>query len=168
MAATLYDVADFFKALEEQLPQVVSNLAVEIAIAVVDDLALITPADTGAAISNWQVTLDEPATDEIDAYAPSPSRYHADGTRRGSGVDPAITRAANAPLVLENAALILSDKQPGQDIYITNLVGTNKEPSAPYILDLDAGSSPQFIGDFLGREALVVEAALASATLIIK
>lgn len=163
--ATLFDIAASMKEIEEELPFALSNAAVDVAVAVINDLVICTPADTGAALSNWQVTLDEPATEEIPAYSPSPR-----GIWRGHiwnhTVDPDQTRAANAPLVIDNAALTLADKQPGQDIYITNIVGTDKEPES-YILELDAGRSPQFIGDFMGREAIVAEGAAATISVVI-
>lgn len=167
--ADLHDLADFFDALDAQLPSLPSDLAKQIAIAVVDEVATVTPVDTGAALSNWQVTLDAPALEEIPAYAPSESGKWVSNDRWVHTVDPEVTRAANYPLVMDNAALTLADKQPGQDIYITNIVGTDKEPGESYILDLDKGRSAQFItGDFLGQAQLRVEAVLETARLIVK
>jgi hypothetical protein len=163
---TLRDLAAWCTDTNDQLPKAVSDLAVSVALAVVDDLALITPTDTGAALSNWQVTLNAPADSEIPAYAPSQKGYWRDHIWQHS-VDPQVTRSANAPLVIDNAALTLASKQPGEAIFITNIVGTDKQDQS-YILHLDNGNSPQFIGDFRGRESIVVENVLNNAKLILK
>lgn len=165
--ATLNDLADFAIALDAQLPNLPSDLGKQITMAIIDELATVTPVDTGAALSNWQVTLDAPATEEIPTYVPSEAGvWH--GHIWNHRVNPSITRGANKPLVLDNAALALGDKQPGQDIYITNIVGTDKEPES-YILELDKARSQQFMtGDFVGQAQLRVDQFLETAKLIVR
>ncbi|MCY1553030.1 hypothetical protein D9M68_894720 [compost metagenome] len=96
------------------------------------DLAYKTPVDTSNALSNWQLTLDSPATDEIKPYFPG----HMGSTQR-----------ASAAQTVNEARSRLGAKKPGQPIYITNNV--------PYIEQLNNGSSKQAPAGFVERSILI-------------
>jgi hypothetical protein len=123
-----------------------SDVAVQAALVVMADLSERTPADVGTALSNWQVTLDTPASEIIPAYAPSPKGKVIKRVWTHA-VDPLATIAANAPSVMDNARSVLSHKQPGQPIFITN--------NMPYIQLLNSGSSEQAPAGFVDRAELL-------------
>lgn len=151
--ADMRDLADFMDSyLQRNVPVVLANaLAVRAAKAIVEDLALHTPADVGDALSNWQLTLDAPAVAVRPAFVPSPKGRTIKGiwTHR---VPPASTIGANAPQVIAQARVVLSAKKPGQPIFITN--------NAEYIVLLNAGSSNQSPADFVRRAEIIGERAI--------
>lgn len=144
--STLTDLANSIEALNASIPTIVSEKAVEVATAIVDDLALVTPADRGDALSNWQVTLDSPSIDPVTAYEPSPRGRMVRGVWTHS-VPPEITRAANAPATIDAAKIVLQARVPGQPIFITNLL--------PYVEVLDQGSSDQAPAGFVDRALIL-------------
>ncbi len=137
------------------IPVDASSAAKAAATAVIQDLISVSPAgtaaDTGTAVSNWQTSVGAPLEDTIAAYNPSPRGATRDGAWTHA-VDPEQTRANNAPMVLEQAMDALSDKQPGQPIYITN--------NLPYIGVLNNGSSTQEPGGYTDRAHIVAESAI--------
>lgn len=132
MAGNLLNLADRIAKLNGRIQTAASETAKDVAIAVVTDLANKTPVDTSNALSNWQVTLDEPATQEIKPYFPG---------YMGS------TQRASAAQTINEGRSALGRKKPGQKIYITN--------NAPYIRALNNGSSKQEPAGFVERAALI-------------
>lgn len=117
------------KSLEERaasIPLIANRLAIHVAQTIVKELATKTPVDTSKAISNWQVTLNAPATAEINA--------HYEGSK-GS------TYGLSSAETIALCRMVLRGKKPGQAIFITN--------NASYISDLNDGSSMQAPAGFV-------------------
>ena len=154
--ADMGDLANYMNTFAQHNPALaVANIvACRIAAAIVENLALNTPADVGDAVSNWQVTLDVPAPAVVPAFAPSPkgSVKHGVWTHK---VPPSVTIVNNAPSVLASAKTVLTGKQPGQTIYITNNV--------EYIKELDAGSSTQAAAGLAARAQIAGDQAFQRA-----
>lgn len=113
------------------IEQSVNQLAIEVALTIEDGLTLNTPVDTSQAISNWQVELGSPPEDWIEAYA------------RGKFGSTEATSRAVARRIARN---VLSHREPGQPIYISNLL--------PYIGFLNDGSSKQAPAGFVQAEVM--------------
>ena len=126
--ATLNDLAQRMKELTASLSNEASRCAVDVALALEQDLVLVTPVDTSNALSNWQVSLDAPIEDEITPYVP--------------GVL-GLTKLQSASEAMRVAREKLKAKKPGQIIYIVN--------NAPYIGELNDGSSKQAPAGFVER-----------------
>lgn len=109
-----------------------SDRAVRVANAIVEQLVMHTPVDTSAALSNWQVSLDVPASSRRFPFVPG---------RFGSSF------LASAAATIADARSTLLAKKPGQVIYISNL--------SDYIRDLDEGKSTQQPAGFVRRAELV-------------
>lgn len=129
--ANLLDLALFIEGLQEKVPAAASNKSIVIARAIHRQLLNDTPVDTSEAVSNWVVSLNEPATAHIDAYfeGDSGSTYllsYAEAVRR--------------------AEVLFKAKKPGQPIFITN--------NAPYIIPLNEGSSDQAPAGFIEKAQL--------------
>lgn len=137
---TLRDLAKSMRKRAEGLDTLASDIAVEGAKAMLEELVEVTPVDTSTALSNWQVNLGNPAADEIPAHAAG---------RYGS------TRGASAAKAIAEGLEELQYKKPGQPIFLSNL--------APYIEDLDSGSSRQFAGGFIPRALIVFRLAVQDA-----
>lgn len=132
MPNDLFGLASKLEEKADLIEQAASDAAVATALAIVGDLAYKTPVDTSQALSNWQVTLGSPAESKINAYYPG---------QRGS------SQRASAAQVLNLAKAVLSQKKPGQPIYITN--------NLPYIRKLNEGSSLQQPAGFVERAVLL-------------
>ena len=130
--ATLLDLADRMKQVKASLSEQASLCARQGALAIVSNLANSTPVDTSAALSNWQVSLENPNYNWI---AP-----HVLG-HKGS------TQLASIRATIEEAKYNLENKKPGQIIYISN--------NAEYIIELNNGSSKQAPAGFVERAILV-------------
>lgn len=126
MARNLNDLANSLEARAKSLPLIANRLAMHVAQTIVNELATKTPVDTSKAISNWQVTLNAPATAEINA--------HYEGSH-GS------TYSASSAETIALCRMVLRGKKPGQTIYITN--------NADYIRKLNDGSSTQAPAGFV-------------------
>lgn len=109
-----------------------SKLSIAAATAALTDLTIKTPVDTSQALSNWQVTLVDQASGNIEAYSP------------GIGGS---TQAASAAEALSVGKLVLVKKKPGQTIWITN--------NLPYIKRLNEGYSKQAPAGFVERSVLI-------------
>jgi hypothetical protein len=97
------------------------------ALAIFTELVVQTPVDTGRARSNWLIGLGGPPDDgNIPAWAPG-----QDGN----------TAAANSTATIAAGTAAVSDREPGQDIYISN--------ELPYIEQLNKGSSAQAPAGFV-------------------
>lgn len=132
MARTLLALARSMDTLAASLGTRASELSVRKAKAVISYLSRVTPVDTSKALSNWQVTLNTPASAPHGAYFV--------GTR-GS------THDASADTLLYSAYAVLADKKPGESIHIVNVL--------PYIKYLDQGTSMQFPGGFKAGAELI-------------
>lgn len=146
MARTLTDLANEMDALAAKIGGASSSVAVDTAMTILSDLVQVTPVDTGAALSNWQVTLDSPATDVIPAYSPAKRGKMVKGVWVHAA-DPIATSHANIAPTLAAARTILFTKRPGQVIYITN--------NLPYIQRLNDGSSEQAPGGYVDRAIIL-------------
>lgn len=132
MAKSLLDLANSLERKAKAIDNAASQTAVDTALAIVGDLAYKTPVDTSQALSNWQVTLDTPATGNISPHYPG---------LQGS------TQRASAAETLNLAKAVLKTKKPGQAIYITN--------NLPYIKRLNDGYSAQAPAGFVERAVLI-------------
>ena len=138
MTSTLKGLSAQLRQLADELPIRANRIKQETARVVNFDLLQTTPVDTGQAVSNWQVTNGEPATDPRPAFVPSPEGYmkQADGvktwTHRG---DTEATRQANIQPALKIAEEVIAAATPNEPICITNVL--------PYIQALDEGHSQQ-------------------------
>lgn len=105
--------------LSDSIPEQVNDIAIKTAMGIVDFLTTHTPVDTSKALSNWQTSLQIPIPDgwDIPPYV------------RGSGGS---SRAQSAKLAQMEAKYELSEKQPGEKIFISNTVD--------YIKGLNDGS----------------------------
>jgi hypothetical protein len=145
MSRTLLDLAKQMDRLPAKLANGANEAKKEIASAVVLDLAKVTPADTGEAISNWQVASG-PSVALIGAHVPSRRGRMIRGVWTHS-IDPEITRAANAPIAIEQANLVIKASAPGEPIFIVN--------TTPQIVQLDRGTSKQEPGGFVYRAIIL-------------
>lgn len=132
MAKDLFALADSLERKAKAIDKAASQTAVDTALAIVGDLAYKTPVDTSQALSNWQVTLDEPASAFIGPHYPG---------ELGS------TQRASAQETINRAKAVLAAKKPGQKIFITN--------NAPYIKRLNDGYSGQQPAGFVERAVLI-------------
>lgn len=117
---------------EDKLKQAASEVAKNVALAIVKDLASVTPVDTSRAISNWQVEINEPVDDEIPAYF------------EGIGGS---TQDSSEKATIADAKYVLKLKDPGEPIFISNVL--------PYIDALNNGSSQQEPRGFVERAIAV-------------
>lgn len=105
MSKTLLDLADALNRKSVELSKAASDLAIGVALTIVGDLAVKTPVDTSAAISNWQVDLNNEPNNTIPPYYPG---------KFGS------TFFQSSAETIANAKTVLQNKKPGDIIYITN------------------------------------------------
>lgn len=129
---TLLDLANMMDEKLESIQEYASARAVSAAYAIVKRLAYSTPVDTSQALSNWQVSLNDPNNAFIRAHSPG---------FKGN------TQGASAGMTVQLAVSILQNKTPGQPIYITN--------NAPYIGKLNSGSSSQAPAGFVEAAVLI-------------
>ncbi|WPK40874.1 tail completion or Neck1 protein [Pseudomonas phage Knedl] len=92
----------------------------EVAVVVLTELANTTPVDTGLAVSNWRVAINQPVAYLIAPHAPG--KYQS-------------TRPANVRATIAQGVQML-DTLIGEDVVH---IGNNLS----YITDLDEGWSPQ-------------------------
>jgi hypothetical protein len=142
MARTLLDLANDLDGLNGKVSVASSEHAKKVALTIVGDLAYHTPVDTSKALSNWDVTLDAPASGKHGPHYPG---------KHGS------TFSQSAAETLERAKAILANKQPGQSIFITN--------NLPYIKRLNEGYSAQAPAGFVERALLLARKLKANFTL---
>lgn len=133
--ADLKDLATRLNKYADKVEAAPSKVAALVAIDLVDALTDLTPVDTTKAISNWLLSLDEPILSELDAYFEG---------EFGS------TRYKSKKSVLDFAKLKVAPKKPGQNIFISN--------SAPYIRDLENGTSQQAPTGFTKQAVAVARA----------
>jgi len=110
-----------------------SKLAIKVTVAIVTDLANVTPVDESTAISNWRVKLNTPVSD-------TPIRAHFLGSL-GSTFGP------SSAMTIDEAKETLQAKKPGQAIYLSNVLD--------YIRRLNEGSSTQAPAGYVERSVLL-------------
>lgn len=118
-------------AIKKTAAEQASAQAVKVATAVLTTLLEETPIDTGCLVSNWRANIGSPLTDVIPAYTVG---------KKGSEA------AANIGQAGHVAAEVLAQKQPGQDIHITNYV--------PYVRYLNDGTSRVAAHSFVEKALL--------------
>ncbi|MCK5131697.1 MAG: hypothetical protein KAR40_06040 [Candidatus Sabulitectum sp.] len=115
----------------DHLPEAVNRIVKLVALAVDQTIVLATPVDTGAARSNWVVSVDSPKSGIIDPYSPIEQ-----------GTDPSkIGESANASRALDQGKGVIQARPPGHNLYITN--------NLDYIEDLNNGKSAQAPASFV-------------------
>lgn len=132
MARTLLDLAISLERRVDKLDKQASDAAVQVTLTILGDLVYVTPVDTSQALSNWQVELNDPASDKIPPYYPG---------EQGS------TQRASAQATIQAARAVLRGKKPGDKIYLSNVL--------PYIRRLNDGYSAQAPAGFVERAALL-------------
>lgn len=131
MGKSLADLAKKMKRAADRSETVASDLSKKFVYEITYRLVYQTPVDESTALSNWQVFLNNPAPDEIAAYALG---------SRGS------TAGASAGAALREAEAELAHKRPGQVVWLSNLVD--------YIRKLNEGSSAQAPPGFIEASIL--------------
>lgn len=104
----------------------------KVAIAIVRNLAYVTPVDTSKALSNWQVSLGTKPLGRIDPYFFG---------QQGS------TQELSAAYAVAAAMKVIENAKPGQPVWISN--------NLPYIRRLNDGSSTQQAANFVARAELI-------------
>lgn len=135
--ADLNALAKRLNKIADNIEAAPSKVAAAFTLVLVEELIERTPVDTSKALSNWLTSLDDPVLIDQDAY------YEG---LRGS------TASASKAEALAFAARILANKEPGQDIFLAN--------SAPYIRDLENGSSSQAPAGFTKQSLAIARAKL--------
>lgn len=128
------DLAQFASKMRlraQNLPANVNKVKQNVTVAVLTSLAQDTPVDTGAAVSNWVVSLDASAGARIVPHAPG---------HKGS------TRTENSRATITLGTSVINQSIPGQVIHVANAVS--------YILDLNNGSSRQAPAGFVDSSIL--------------
>jgi hypothetical protein len=116
----LLDLAKKLEKMSAELEENVTKLSNKVALTLVRELASRTPVDTSQALSNWQVSLNEPIS-ESEKISPW---YHG---QAGS------TQAQSIRATVNESKRIIERRKPGDSIYISNVL--------PYIKRLDEGHS---------------------------
>lgn len=132
MPGTLLDLANLANKAAKELPGQINEIKKQVSLAIVDDLVDVTPVDTSAALSNWKIRLGSAFRKFIKPYfmgMGGSTQYESIGAARADARDQ------------------IAEVKPGQSVYISN--------NAPYIEDLDSGSSRQFAGGFIDRARLI-------------
>lgn len=128
----LNDLAKYLEGIDDEIAKDNSDNAVRVATAVLEDLLQHTPVDTSNAVSNWQVGLGVPVPGAIPPFFVG---------SKGS------TAAASIAAARDAAMRRLAGKKPGESIFISNC--------APYIVELNDGSSRQEPAGFVERASLL-------------
>jgi len=112
MAGTMRDLAAFCASLPNDLKAAVNERKKVIVLNVAHDLTQTTPIDTGAAISNWKVSVGTPDLDVIEPHAPS-HLGEIVGSESPGG-------PANAAVAMELARAAAAVAQYGETLYCSN------------------------------------------------
>lgn len=142
MARGLLELEKLCNALPDRIDKAASTLAKDVTVAMAKDLIEHTPVDITTAVSNWQASINAPASFELPAIYPG---------EQGS------TAPASRAEALGHVKRTLADKDPGATIYLSNLT--------PYIIDLNNGTSAQEPAGFFQRGILVGERYAQTVTL---
>lgn len=134
MARDLTALSKWCSALPDRIEKAANKLAVGFVEAVDRDLVNHTPVDVTTAVSNWQASLNAPPAFDLPAIVPG---------EHGS------TAGQSRPEAVAHVIRVAAEKDPGETIYLSNL--------APYIIDLNNGTSKQEPAGFFQRGILVGE-----------
>lgn len=156
--ADLLDLAKFMHRFGDRSLNLANKVAQEAAKAIIRDLVQVTPVDTGAALSNWEVTLGAPSQGILSTFWPSPKGRMIKG-KWVHTVDPSITFRVNADATATHAWTVIMNKQPGIDLFITNNI--------PYIQALNNGTSSQAPAGFVDRAIILGNQVASRARLTI-
>ena len=137
MARSLKDLSKSMRERAKGLEEIGSQLSIDGTTAMLKEMVEVSPVDTSIALSNWQVSLNNPVANEISAHYVG---------RHGS------SRAASSNEAIAEGVGELQYKKPGQPVFLSNIVN--------YISDLDDGSSTQFPGGFIPRALIVFRLAV--------
>lgn len=148
---TLNDLADYVDALARRVPVAANEAKQQVTSTILTDLATITPADVGTAISNWQVSTEAPNLANLPAHSPSPKGRFKNGSWQHA-VDPLVTIQNNAPATIEIAQPIIDGATPSQPLFISN--------GLPYIEVLNDGSSSQAPAGFVDRALILARSVI--------
>ena len=125
--ATFADLANTLTRFKNAIPKNVNEIGKNFVRDIVVDLARVTPVDTTAAVSNWQVAYRHETT-VLPPYVPGYLGY---------------THTQSAVMTIQEADSIIGLRQIGKPIYIINNID--------YINELNAGSSKQEAAGFVMR-----------------
>lgn len=117
------DFRDFSKLMKSRarnLPKEVHVVVQNVAKAYLLSVADLTPVDTGAALSNWQVGINSPPSGVLPPYVP--------GNYRSTALE-------NLNATIRAGSAIIDSSKPGDELRIVNNI--------EYIRELDDGSSSQ-------------------------
>lgn len=132
-----------FRSLTNRVEKNIPIIQRRLASAVVRNVAQATPADTGRAISNWQVGIGSTPTGVIPAHSPG---------EKGSSA------AQNIQQTISAAEATLAAFREGRDIIIAN--------NLPYIQQLNQGSSVQAPANFVSTAVAAAVSELATIRLV--
>lgn len=132
MSRDLRSLADSLEKRASKIGEVGHERKVEAASAMLQMLVDVTPVDESTALSNWQVGVGRPANAELPPYV-----------RGSKGSTAGASRSAAIAEGLER----IKKSQPGQPIYLSNLV--------PYIRRLNQGWSAQAPAGFVDRALML-------------
>lgn len=132
MKRDLLFLAERLEKRAETIGEVGHEKKVEAASAMLKMLVEVTPVDESTALSNWQVGVGRPVGSEIPPYVRG-SKGSTAGASRSAAIAEGLERIKNS--------------QPGQPIYLSNLV--------PYIRRLNQGWSAQAPAGFVDRALML-------------
>ena len=166
----MLELAAFVDSLPERIRVATNECKKQAVLAIEQELTQATPIDTGAAISNWQVSIGAPADTPIAPHVPSRLGFtdlalhsRSQALRQlGEGHEHSVGLlglsagdggAANAQVAMDLARQVVAEAAEGETIYIANVL--------PYIGRLNEdGISPQAMPGFVdvaiiaGRSAM--------------
>lgn len=132
MSRNLLSLAKSLEKRATKIGEVGHEKKVEAASEMLKMLVEITPVDESTALSNWQVGVGRPVNSEVPPYVKG-SKGSTAGASRSAAIAEGLERIKNS--------------QPGQPIYLSNLV--------PYIRRLNQGWSKQAPAGFVDRALML-------------
>ena len=133
------------QARADRIPHIADAIVRKAALAADQAVVTGTPVDVGRARSNWIVSLDQPASETIDAYYPGENRS---------------TESQNTQAALDQGEEVVKNYRGGvgQEIHITN--------NLEYIIPLNNGHSDQAPANFVELGVMEAVQAVRSAKLL--
>lgn len=141
------------RVLAKRIPENANVMVRTVALAIDQTLVLNTPVDTGRARGNWQVTIGEPATGEVEGLPLRPK-----GKKKAAAV--ISSPVEDTGMVAIKAAISATKDFKGGTIFIVN--------NLPYIVPLNNGHSQQAPAGFVQTAILNGIQAVQNATLLSK
>lgn len=160
MVSTLAEMSKMLRSVAESLSERANTVRKQIVRTVNFDLLQTTPVDTGQAVSNWQVTVDEIPEGTRPPFVLSREGYMQQ--RKGEKswvhrVDSEYTRQQNLAPAMQLANATIDAAKPDETIIITN--------NLPYIQALDEGHSSQ-AQNFVERAILLGQDVVTRARIV--